>query len=781
MTKLLLDLIIQRPVLILLMIALLTVGLGLGLRRGLSLTVSPLLFIAEQSAERDDYNRARAQFGDDLVLVVAVESDDAFAPANLAKLRTLHQQIEALPGVAEIISLSNTPYARGDAKGASVEPLIPALDGLAPERLAEARQVALTDKLFAGQIVAHDGRMAALNILFKTELTTGERYQLTERIDAMARRAGFPRVFLAGDPYSQWRGTEALRRDLTLFLPLTLLLVAILLWLCFRSLVAVVLPLLTVGIGLIWVFGLMGHIGAQFNILSLMLPTLLLAIGCSYVIHVFNQIGLEQADCGLRIADRGLVQGEAFQTSPSPSFAAQGQTQQSAILSKALAFISLPVIVSALTIIAGFLSLTFTTIPGIRSTALYAAIGAGTTMVLSLTMVPAGLALLGRTRLHVGLGGQMISVLEKTGRLAVSRENLLYVITGVMCVLSVAGIFRLIINVDYYGFFKANTEVSRGLAEIGQRLAGAISFDVIVEAKQAGALEAPAVLARVAALQAFAESTSQGQALSVVDFIKHGNRAFHQNDPTFAVLPTDEKALRDLLTDREPLRKFLTDDSRQARILVRSPLSGSAAMSRAIHAIEAKGRELLPEFRVYATGTVALMNRTSDNIAREQLQSVTIALLTIYVMLSLLFKSWRVGITALVPNLLPVLFFFGYMGWSGTPLNMTTSLVASVVLGLAVDNAVQFIVRFRRVQPQFASVREAIVESMRLSGRPIIYANIAIAAAFAVFSLSNFWPVATFGILSAITILGCLVEDLVLLPARLTSPIFRATSRSDEH
>jgi hypothetical protein len=117
------------------------------------------------------------------------------------------------------------------------------------------------------------------------------------------------------------------------------------------------------------------------------------------------------------------------------------------------------------------------------------------------------------------------------------------------------------------------------------------------------------------------------------------------------------------------------------------------------------------------------------------------------------------------------------MGWSGTPLNMTTSLVASVVLGLAVDNAVQFIVRFRRVQPHFTPVREAIVESMRLSGRPIIYANITIAAAFAVFALSNFWPVATFGVLSAVTILGCLVEDLVLLPARLTSPIFRATSK----
>ena len=750
----LLHLIVNRPFLIILAVVVVTAILGFGLRRGLALNVSPLLFVEEQSKERDDYNRARQSFGDDLFMVVACVSEDAFTPSNLAKLRALHQQIEKLKGVAEVISLINSPYARGDKQGVSVEKLVP--ENAAPERLQEAKTVALTDKLYAGQIISRDGKTAAINLLLNAELTTEQRYQVTSQVYSIASQAGFSQVFFAGDPYMQWRGVEAIRGDLTLFLPLTLLLVAFFLWLCFRSLVAVVLPLLTVGIGLIWVFGIMGYVGSQFNLLSLMLPTVLLAIGCSYVIHVFNQIGLERA---------------ALQESKI-------QNLKSKILTEALRFISIPVIVSALTIIAGFLSLAFTRIPGIKYTAMYAALGAAFTMLLSLTFVPAMMAVIGEraTRLNVGLGGQMVSWLEKTGRAAVSKETLLYLVTAVMCVLSVVGIFRLIVNVDYYGFFKPNTEIAIGTAEIGKRLAGAISVDVIIESSNRS-LEDPATLAKIAELQAFAETTSQGQSLSVVDFIKHGNRAFHENKPEFYVLPTDAKIVRELMSDREPLQKFIADDSLKTRILVRSPLSGSAAMSTAIRAIEAKGRELLPDFRVYATGTVALMNRTSDMIAREQVQSVALALFTIFVVLALLFKSWRVGLTALVPNLLPVLFFFGYMGWTGTPLNMTTSLVASVVLGLAVDNAVQFIVRFRRVQPNFGSVREAIVESKRLSGRPIIYANVTIAAAFAVFALSNFWPVATFGVLSAVTILGCLVEDLVLLPARLTSPVFRATSK----
>jgi predicted RND superfamily exporter protein len=97
-----------------------------------------------------------------------------------------------------------------------------------------------------------------------------------------------------------------------------------------------------------------------------------------------------------------------------------------------------------------------------------------------------------------------------------------------------------------------------------------------------------------------------------------------------------------------------------------------------------------------------------------------------------------------------------------------------MVLGLAVDNAVQFIVRFRRAQSDTPDLRGAILESMRLSGRPIIYANIALASTFAIFFFSNFKPIAAFGLLSAVTIIGCLIEDLVLLPARLTSPVFRA-------
>ncbi|MBO0797951.1 MAG: MMPL family transporter, partial [Blastocatellia bacterium] len=454
-------------------------------------------------------------------------------------------------------------------------------------------------------------------------------------------------------------------------------------------------------------------------------------------------------------------------------------------IEKALRFITVPVVVSALTIIAGFLSLSFTHIPAVRTTAIFAATGAAFTMILSLTFIPAVLALLPRRAMEfrVGLTGKMCHNLGTTGRWATSHQTVLYLVTAVIVIVSLAGVKRINIDIDYFHFFKPSAETSIGLAQVNKRLSGAVTFEIIVDGRRPDAMADPKTLEKIAELQAFAEtlreSGGQGidRTISVVDFVKHLNWAYHDNAQEQYNIPADRRTVEELLSDRGQFHGFLSRDGRMARILIRSNLTGSHAMATVVDEIEKRGKQLLPGHRVLATGTFVLLNRTSDQIAGEQVQSVTIALITIYLVLSLLFSSLRVGLTAIVPNLIPVLFFFGFMGWRGIALNLTTSLVASVVLGLAVDNSVQFIVRYCRVQAETATLREAIIQSMRLSGRPIIYANIALAAAFAIFALSEFAPIATFGLLSAVTITGCLIEDLVLLPARLTSRIFRTVKK----
>ena len=746
--------VLGHPRLVVLLVALLTIAALVGLRKGLTLDASGFTFIERNGTAMEDFRRSQRHFGSDEYFILAVGEEEIFAPEVLKRLRALHQRLAAMEGVVEVVSLINVPYARSIPGGASLEALLPAdLDDL--DRIAEARRVVTADRLYAGNVVSADGRTAALNVRLGPGLDSDRRTALSRRIYDACQSAGFRESWFAGDPFIQLRAVEAIRRDLTVFLPLTLLMIAGLLWWSFRSVRAMLIPLLTIGIGLIWLLGLMAAMRAHFTILALMLPTLMLAIGCSYMIHVVNQIGLVAAT--RETAGKLEVVGEAVR------------------------FIAVPVVVSALTIIAGFLSLAFTDIPSIRETSIYAALGAGFTMILSLTFLPACLLLWPgeRVSFHVGLDGGSVRRLEQLGRWATTRQKVLYLVTALIVVCSLAGIGRIVIDIDYFHFFKPNSDTTIGLDQISRRLSGGVTMSLVVETGRPDGMVDPVMMQRLSLLQrqveTYRDPDGRGvdQTLSAADFLRHIHRAFNQQDPAAGDLPADPDLLDELLSDRSQLRGFLSTDGSAARILVRSNLSGSQSMAAAIAEIEREGREIFPQSRVYATGTMVLLNRTSDSIAREQILSVSLALVTIFLMLAILFRSFRVGLTALVPNLIPILFFFGFMGWSGIPLNLTTSLVASVVLGLAVDNAVQFIVRFRRLQKENETIPEAIVHSLRYSGRPIICANVALAATFTIFAASNFEPIGSFGLLSAVTILGCLVEDLVLLPARLTSPVFR--------
>jgi predicted RND superfamily exporter protein len=272
--------VIRHPRLIIAMVGLLTLFFGVGLRRGLILDVSPDGFAERDNQARSEFEAARKSFGPDDYLVVAVVCDDVFAPASLERLQALHEKILSTPGVAEVLSLINVPYARSTGEGASLEKLLPESFSDAG-RLHEARQVATKDRLYLGNLVSSDSRTAAFNILFKGELSTTSRHGITAEIYQEVKRSGFSQSYFAGDPFSQWLGPESIKSDLKIFLPLTLIMIALLLWLCFRSFVAVVLPLATIGIGLFWLMGLMAFLNAHFTILALMLPTLMLAIGCS--------------------------------------------------------------------------------------------------------------------------------------------------------------------------------------------------------------------------------------------------------------------------------------------------------------------------------------------------------------------------------------------------------------------------------------------------------------------------------------------------------------------
>jgi hypothetical protein len=232
------------------------------------------------------------------------------------------------------------------------------------------------------------------------------------------------------------------------------------------------------------------------------------------------------------------------------------------------------------------------------------------------------------------------------------------------------------------------------------------------------------------------------------------------------------------LSQDETLFRLVSRDYSRAIIVLRTNLFGSNELRQLTRSIEEWGRQnLAGKTTARATGTFILLNDASDAVAASQLWSLVVAISTIYLMMAVLFRSFSTGLLALIPNLLPLVCFFGFLGWMGITLDMTTSLVASASLGLAVDNAVHMIRRYR----QCSAERDArgggdegwvMWLSMLRTGKPMVLANGMLIAAHLLFMLSSFEPVKTAGLLWAVTIFSCLVADIILLPALMKTRLF---------
>jgi uncharacterized protein len=176
-----------------------------------------------------------------------------------------------------------------------------------------------------------------------------------------------------------------------------------------------------------------------------------------------------------------------------------------------------------------------------------------------------------------------------------------------------------------------------------------------------------------------------------------------------------------------------------------------------------------PKLKVTPTGNLVLLTGTASDIVAGQIESLSLALGVIFVVMSLMFLSMKVGLLAILPNILPILIFFGVMGWSGIFLNLGTSLIAAIALGIAVDSTIHYMSRLNSELKGAVDQVSAVVGTLRIVGAPIIYATVALFLGFLTFAFSSFVPIQQFGVLTGVTMATALVTNLVLLPAVLAT------------
>lgn len=580
-------------------------------------------------------------------------------------------------------------------------------------------------------------------------------------------------IVLQGMPVTHHEINDYMKTDLERFLPLVMLAVLIVFYLNFRSVRGMVLPFLTLVLADLWVVGLMGHLGFKLNVIGVALPPLMTAVGSSYSIHILNQYYMEQKN----IQRLGKFKG----------------------IRLALIHISLTVILAGLTTFLGFITLATNQVSSIREMGIFAAIGVFFAVVISLTLIPAGLMLLPQQSTIIQFKSKIISfigslnvvenIVKNLARFAVDYSA--YVIMGLAIALSIAfvGLSQVKVETSVHAYFKEGDYVLTSSKIIGQKFGGAYGLNILIDTGKPDGVKDPKFLQFIDSFRNWLVADENidlniGRTDAFTDFIKTINLAMHDNDFAYYSIPETAKDVdsyidlyggkddndNGLADEFEPYvdRKFTTVNI-FARIWEKEgKFLSSNIMNHIINKVGNYLNNNLPEEYTYKiTGEPKVLVKMSEYIVRGQITSLALSLLSVFVIVLLIFHNIKAACVSLIPISTAVLLNFGVMGFLGIRLDMATAIIAAITIGIGIDDTIHFLNTYRHFHSQGLSQKEVILKTLNRAGVAIVYTSVALIFGFLVLVISSFKPVIYFSILLATTMITTTLGALLFLPATI--------------
>jgi len=739
----------RHPIAVLLAVAALTAAAlsrlidpGTGeLRLAIDASVDPLLPASDEG--RATYERMRRLFGNDEAVLVALVDEDVFSRESLARIQRLGRRFQEQPGVHHVVSIATVPEIRNRDGDLEIAPFYdePPRD---PARLAEIRRGVLGHPLYGSALAPENGR-AALLLVYLHDLPERELLEsaVHERISRIAEEEkGDAEVWVTSTFHVKAETSRILLSDLSRTVPLATLVVALVALLAYRSLRGVLVPLGTIAIGLVWTLGFVAAVEGSLNLVTAIVPPVVIVVGFAYAVHVVSEY-------------YEVLQG--------------GAEGPDGAVTEALGRVWLPLLLTGATTAAGFVSLMLTPIPAIRDFGAFSAVGVTATLVASLTFAPALLQLLPRPRRAAdGAPGRADRLLGALADFDLRRRRAILWAAAAISLVSLVGMARIQVNADFVGDFPPDNPVRLGFERVNHQLGGASSVYVMLESRRDGAFEEPGALREIAALQRWLEEQPEvAGTTSLADYVAALDRGFRGAEASPDGIPDSQRLIAQLLffASGDELEGLVDSPRRVTRVLARVSARDSAATDALIRRIEARLAGLPADLEARVTGGSVLVAQTLDAIALGQALSLSSALIIIFAILCLLFTSFRIGLLALLPNAVPVLAYFGVLGFSGIPLNPTTGLVACLVLGIAVDDTIHYLARFNVEARRLADEEEGARLALRLVGRPVTYTSVALCLGFLVLVASELRSQAQFGALAAGTLALAWLLDMTFTPA----------------
>ncbi len=725
---------------IVVLVTIITVLLGLQIK-DLQMDADAINSLPEDDPVARLYKDIGNQYGGNFMAMIVVEADDIFSAEVLEHIHQITDTLKYMDGISTVSSLADIIDIRNVDDMIEVGKLVDAYDlPKTKAQLETLKNYVQNKELYDGIIVSKD---ATASVVIATLEEDCNKQLVADQIQKKIEALNLPeQLYFGGLPIMISEVSKSMQSDLSWLIPIVFALIVLILLLSFRSAQGIILPLLTALIALIWTLGVMVLTGYDLTMVSNAIPIILLAIGSAYAIHVINKINQTQAD------------------------------NNKQIVTTALEYVAIPIIISGITTAIGFVSFIFGAyLTTIIDFGIFASVGTLFALLLSIFFVPSVIAILSgnKNRLKKQDKVQKEDVLTKyilrpiVNVLAQHPKTVISVWVVVM-LLSVSGMFFISANVNMQEYFSADHPTRLAEKVLQDKFSG--SQPVFIRFK--GDMQSPETLKMmVKTAEYMKKDPNVSKTNSVADLIQEMNNVMGEGK----IIPDDKSKIQQLwfLLEGQDIMPQLVNDDLDEGIIQSTFISAESQdmadfldymnMFIAENSTQTCTIELSGDPSIYITMLSSLI--------KSQFSSLFIAICLVLVIVASILRSIRNGIYATIPIIATVFILFGIMGLLNIALDIATVLVASVALGIGIDYSIHIINYFNYQLKTCGNLKQSIQETILVSGKAITINVLSVSVGFLVFLLSEMIPLQNFGLLVTISMLSAGLGALTLLPAIL--------------
>ncbi|MDR1575839.1 MAG: MMPL family transporter [Treponema sp.] len=720
----------------------------------------------EYDAIQINTDRFEALFGNEDSVLVLVEAEDVFDPEVLTAIRDLGAELlEKVPYAKELRSLTDMSVVSGSEEG--IEVSSPFEDGI-PEAgllLEEKRAYIMSRDSLVNMLVSDDCRETWLSLSlnnYEGENESVEMYAVGRAAMDIITDPKWenPKYTLkpSGIAYTEYEEmltvmAETQKRIIGGFIVVILCLIIFT-----RSLRGVLIPMLTTVGGIGSVFGYMARLGIPADSNMMTLPVLLaMALSIGYAIHLVNAFKFQFRRLGKR--------KEALVT-------AVGET-------------GWPIFFTVLTTIASLLTFLFTGIGAMRWLGVTSALTVFAVYLYVALLVPALFsfgtdkkAAAENPAMSADKGGTVIDrKFYETGEALIKKRRPVIIIAFIIIAAFIPGLFKMTVNMDYFSFMGEKIPYIARLGEMLKAKIGSLyNYTVMIGFDESGSFKDPEQMRNLdllredlGALDFTKVSGGKPRVSSVTEIVKETYRTLNGDDPAFYTIPGDPDLLAQILflyeiSGGDDLFNRITEDFSTSVLQVELSGYDGNRIAKTVKDAETAARTRFPGANVAVVGIIASFVEMNNKIVYGELKSFAGSFLIIFILLALVFSSFRVALIGMIPNLAPVLIIGGIMGYAKIPLDMLTMTIMPMLLGIAVDDTIHFISRMRLELENTGSYRKAVLNSFGMIGKTLGTTTVILCAMFAVYSFSPVAMLFHVGILAIIGMTAALLADYTLTP-----------------